>query len=224
MRRASQSLGCLRCRRASSPNKFSPTRLGSETAGSFSLYLRGVDVGLTTDGEDIDAIGFTTDGKLVVSTIGDFDAPNAQGRDEDLFVWENGQWQRFFVGAAVGLANEDVNGLWIDPATGELYLTVKDDFAFDNVAIDSNDIFVCTPTQAGGCTFRRFWDSDAHDYGSENLDAIGLGALPATFAADAQSRSVEPLTAEEMAADEENDDLDLVEVRNYVYLPWAVGR
>ncbi len=207
---------------------FTPTRLGHNTAGSFTRYLRGAEVGLTTDGEDIDAIGFTSADKLVVSTIGDFMAPNSQGYDEDLFVWDNGIWQRFFVGAAMGLANEDVNGLWIDPATGELYLTVKDDFVFDEgqvtAQIDSDDIFVCTPTQAGGCTFRRFWDSDAHDYGSENLDAIGLGALPATFAADAQSRSVEPLTAEEMAADEENDDLDLVEVRNYVYLPWAVGR
>jgi CSLREA domain-containing protein len=204
--------------------KFTPTRLGSDTAGSFTLYLRGADVGLTTDGEDIDAIGFTAAGNLVVSTIGDFDAPNAQGRDEDLFVWTNGQWQHFFVGANVGLANEDVNGLWIDPATGELYLTVKDDFAFDNVQIDSDDIFVCTPTQAGGCTFRRFWDSDVHDYGSENLDHIGLGSLPTTLVVDGQSRNLEALTAEEIAADEERDDLDLVEARTNVYLPWIVGR
>lgn len=204
--------------------KFTPTRLGSDTAGSFTLYLRGADVGLTTDGEDIDAIGFTAAGNLVVSTIGDFDAPNAQGRDEDLFVWTNGQWQRFFVGANVGLANEDVNGLWIDPATGERYLTVKDDFAFDNVQIDSDDIFVCTPTQAGGCTFRRFWDSDVHDYGSENLDHIGLGPLPATLAVDGQSRNAEALTAEDIAADEDRDDLDVMEASNRLYLPWVVGK
>ncbi|MCE7987714.1 MAG: hypothetical protein DYG89_41655 [Caldilinea sp. CFX5] len=203
---------------------FTPTRLGSDTAGSFALYLRGADVGLTTDGEDIDAIGFTADGKLVVSTIGDFDAPNAQGHDEDLFLWDNGVWQHFFEGAKAGLGNEDVNSLWIDPATGGLYLTVKDDFAFADVSVDANDIFVCTPVASGGCTFRRFWDSDVRDYGSENLDHIGLGPLPATLVVDGQPRNAELLTAEEIAADKESDDHDVVEGSNRLYLPWVVGK
>src|SRR5439155_6980805 len=117
--------------------RFIPTALGDNTAGTFAWYLRGADVGLTTDGEDIDAIGFTADGHLVVSTIGDFAAPNATGRDEDLFQLNNatfgnpsrGTWSQFFDGSSVGLANEDVNGVWIDPTKPDLYLTVKDSFA-----------------------------------------------------------------------------------------------
>ena len=63
--------------------EFIPTKLGSDTAGSFAWYLRGADVGLTSDGEDIDAISFTADGDLVVSTIGDFNTPSVSGKDED---------------------------------------------------------------------------------------------------------------------------------------------
>lgn len=211
---------------------FTPTRLGNDTAGSFTWLLHGADVGLTSDGEDIDAIGFTTDGHLVVSTIGDFTTPTASGRDEDLFRLDNatfgtpssGVWQLFFDGSQAGLANEDVNGLWIDNATGALYLTVKDSFAFNNVPIDADDIFVCTPRQGGACTYQLFWDSDARNFGAENLDSIGLGPLPATFMASGQAHSQEAVTAEEAIADDDSDDLDpedltLEEAANHLFLP-----
>ena len=208
--------------------QFIPTTLGSTTAGSFALYLRGADVGLTTDGEDIDAIGFTTDGHLVVSTIGDFNTPTLSGKDEDLIAWDkaSGAWRMFLDGSTVGLANEDVNSLWIDPANGEVYMTVKDSFAFGNVQIDSDDIFVCTPSSSGAstsCAYRRFWDSDVYDYGSENLDAIGLGVLPPTFGSSAQSSTAEALTHEEMATDDDIDDVNVEELIYPFFLPW-VGR
>ncbi|HET9912177.1 MAG TPA: S8 family serine peptidase, partial [Anaerolineales bacterium] len=38
--------------------RFAPTSLGSNTAGTFSVYLTGSSVGLTTNDEDIDAIDF----------------------------------------------------------------------------------------------------------------------------------------------------------------------
>jgi CSLREA domain-containing protein len=205
--------------------QFIPTTLGSTTAGSFALYLRGADVDLTTDGEDIDAIGFTTDGKLVVSTIGDFAVANLSGKDEDLIRLDDkttGAWSLFFDGSAVGLANEDVNGLWIDPTTGELYLTVKDSFAFDNgqgeVKIDADDIFVCTPTANDGCAYGRYWDSDDHDYGAENLDSIGLGGLPAAFAPTVQGSDVVS-TADEPVTDADIDDLNLEELIHQSFLP-----
>lgn len=207
--------------------QFMPTQLGSDTAGSFVWVLHGADVGLTTDGEDIDAIGFTADGQLIVSTIGDFNTPTASGRDEDLFRLDNatlgtpssGVWQLFFDGSQVGLANEDVNGLWIDTATGELYLTVKDSFAFSNVAIDSDDIFVCTPAQGGACTYWHFWDSDGHDYGAENLDGIGLGTPPPSFVASVQASDTTASTADELAVDADSDDLNLEELSNQIFLP-----
>ena len=209
--------------------QFTPTQLGSTTAGSFTLYLRGADVGLTTDGEDIDAIGFTADGNLVVSTIGDFAVTNLTGQDEDLIRLDDqsaGTWSFLLDGSTVGLANEDVNGLWIDPVTGELYLTVKDSFAFGEgqatVPIDADDIFVCTPMGSGAitsCAYRLFWDSDGHDYGSENLNAIGLGVLPPSFVAAVQASSDASPTPEELAPDDDIDDLNLEESIHQLYLP-----
>jgi CSLREA domain-containing protein len=204
--------------------QFTPTQLGSATAGNFALYLRGADVGLTTDGEDIDAIGFTADGKLVVSTIGDFAVTNLTGKDEDLIRLDDkitSVWSFLLDGSTVGLANEDVNGLWIDPATGELYLTVKDSFAFSNVAIDSDDIFICTPTQEGACTYGFFWDSDSHDYGAENLDSIGLGVLPASFVPGVQASATASSPADELTADDDSDDFSQEELGNQIFLPFA---
>lgn len=203
---------------------FTPTRLGNETAGSFTFFLRGADVGLTTDGEDIDAIGFTADGHLIVSTIGDFNTPTLAGKDEDLIQLDgasSGTWSLFLDGSAVGLANEDINGFWLDTTMSERYLTVKDSFAFTEgqnvVQIDADDIFVCTPAQTGSCTYRRFWDSDLHGYGAENLDGIGLGVLPATVVAGGQTDSTGG--PEGMAADEDIDDLNLEELINQQFVP-----
>jgi hypothetical protein len=213
--------------------RFTPTALGSDTAGSFVWHLRGADVGLTSDGEDIDLVDFSADGHLVVSTIGDFNAPDAAGQDEDLFQLDNatfgnpssGAWSLFFDASNGGLANEDLNGLWIDPASGELYLTVKDSFAFDDEEIDSDDIFICTPTETDGsitCAYELFWDSDEHDYGSENIDAIHLGALPLTFTAPVQASAEELTTPEEALADVDADDLDPEENEQQIFLPIVV--
>jgi PKD repeat protein len=65
--------------------RFVPTALGSITAGTWSLYFDGSDVGFAdANGEDLDAIGFDSLGRLLFSTTGSFAAPGASGDDEDL--------------------------------------------------------------------------------------------------------------------------------------------
>ncbi len=208
--------------------RFIPTALGSQTVGSFAWYLRGADVGLSTDSEDIDAIGFTDDAHLVVSTIGDFNTPNVAGKDEDLIQLNNatfgnpssGAWSLFLDGSTVGLANEDINGLWIDPVNNELYLTVKDQFAFAQQDIDANDIFVCTLSPAGACSYAFFWDADQHDYGADNLDSIGLGLLSPVLSATVQKSAVETGSDADVWMDEESDDLEVEEEPSlHVFLP-----
>ena len=185
---------------------------------------------MTTDGEDIDAIDFDDADNLVISTSGDVKTSSVTGKDEDLLVLYNatlgnpsaGEWRLWFDGSTVGLANEDVNGLWIDPMTGDRYLTVKDSFAFAGQQIDSDDVFVCTPTQVDGntvCRYTLFWDGDQHNYGSENIDSIHLGALPTTFVASVQASIEEPITPEEAQPDEDADDLDVEENNQIIYLP-----
>ncbi|MCX6050048.1 MAG: hypothetical protein NT075_33535 [Chloroflexi bacterium] len=206
--------------------QFIPTALGEQTAGTFAWYLHGLDVGLTTDGEDIDAIGFTADDHLVISTIGNFDAPNASGRDEDLFQLNNatfgnpssGTWRQYFDGSSAGMANEDINGLWLDPTQPDLYLTVKDSFAFDNKQMDGNDIFVCTLSQVGVCTYHLFWDADQSGTSAKHLDGMGIGALPPTFSAAAQPE-VSGQAEDDPANDDDIDDLDLPDTNNGLFLP-----
>ena len=99
-----------------------PLHSGTNTAGTFSSYFVGANVGLTTNGEDIDAIDFAPDGRLIVSTVGSFNVPGTSGIDEDLIALDPGgtSWSLYFDGSDVGLnqaSTEEINGLWIDPAT-----------------------------------------------------------------------------------------------------------
>ena len=165
--------------------KFVPTSLGSDTSGSFEWYFDGSDVGLDSSGEDIDAIGFTDDGTLVVSTLGGFNAGGVSGKDEDLWTFTatslgsdtSGSWAQYFDGSDVGLSDsgyEDVYGTWI-AANGDIYLTTRGGFVVSGVSGDGSDIFTCTPDSLGedtSCTYSAYWDGSAHDFGREIVDGI----------------------------------------------------
>jgi hypothetical protein len=71
--------------------RFVPTSLGDQTAGTWSRYFRGADVGLSGPSEDIDAIDVTlTDAgatTLLLSTRGNFSVPGLSGSKEDVFAF-----------------------------------------------------------------------------------------------------------------------------------------
>src|SRR5690606_35856714 len=83
--------------------RFVPTSLGTTTAGTFSWYFDGSDVGLTTSGEDIDAIDRLADGRLLISTSGSASVTGASGNDEDIFI---------FTPAAGGIGDNSSAGAW----------------------------------------------------------------------------------------------------------------
>ena len=165
--------------------KFVPTSLGSSTAGSFEWYFDGSDVGLDSRSEDIDAIGFTANGDLVISTLGGFSAGNVSGRDEDLWVFTasslgtstSGSWAQYFDGSDVGLSqsgNEDVWGAWIAD-NGDIYLSTRGKFSVSGVSGNGADIFYCTPGSLGSntsCTYHSYWDGSDHDFGDESIDGF----------------------------------------------------
>lgn len=172
--------------------RFTPTQLGSETAGTFTWFFDGSDVGLTSSSEDIDAIAFDPEGNLVISTKGSFHVGDVRGKDEDLFVLKNAQlgeetsgtWELYFDGSAVELTkgNEDIDGAWIDPTTGNLYLSTKGDFKAawleSSIEGDGNDIFICIPTTVDsntGCTFQAFFDGNTARL-TKRIDGISIGA------------------------------------------------
>jgi hypothetical protein len=168
--------------------RFIPTSTGATTAGTFQWYFDGSDVGLTTDAEDVDAIDFAPDGKLIISTLGSFSMTGASGNDEDLITFSptllgsttSGTWSMYFDGSDVGLnttSSEDITGVWIDPASNQLYLSTVGTFSVTGVSGDGADIFVCTPSSLGpttSCTFSMYWDGSTFGFAGEVADGIDI--------------------------------------------------
>ncbi|MCA9995532.1 MAG: DUF11 domain-containing protein [Anaerolineales bacterium] len=140
--------------------QFFPASLGNNTTGTFALVFDGSDVGLSASGEDIDAVSVTADGRLVLSTAGSWSVPGASGSDEDLFVFNAtslglltaGQFEMLYDGSDVDMSSEDVNGAWLDAATGDLYLTTTGDFSVAGLSGKDEDIFRFSPTSLGNNT------------------------------------------------------------------------
>jgi len=166
--------------------QFVPTSLGSTTAGTFSMYFDGSDVGLTTDNEDIDAIGLASDGRLVVSTIGAFAGTGASGNDEDLFIFTAttlgtntaGSFALHFDGSDVGLnqsADEDVDAAGFT-SSGALLLSTFGNFSVTGVSGADEDILQFNPTSLGSTTsgtFQMFLDLSTVGI-STAADVIGV--------------------------------------------------
>ncbi len=102
--------------------RFDPTSLGSGTAGSWSVYFDGSDVGLAnSSSEDVKAIALDPDNNnLHLSTVGNFSVPGIAGADEDVVVFTptstgpntSGNFEPvlFFDGSGVGIGG-DIRGL-----------------------------------------------------------------------------------------------------------------
>lgn len=145
--------------------RFVPTSLGANTAGAFSWYFDGSDVGLTTNDEDVDAIGLTSDGRLVLSTLGSFSVSGVSGTDADLIVFNAtslgantaGTFQMYFDASDVGLSttNEDVDAACILP-NGDILLSTIGNFSVPGVSGQDEDILRFTPTSLGTNTAGTF--------------------------------------------------------------------
>lgn len=178
--------------------RFTPTSLGPSTKGSYELYFDGSDVGLDTDNtdENIDAIAFTPDGRLLISTSGSFSVPglsaSVSGHDEDLIVFNSngfgpvteGTWDMYYDGSDVGLYDggnaEDINGAVIDRDSGNIFLSTLGTFFVPGVSGDGADIFFCVPSSLGSktacTTYAPFFDGSLHglDTTSEVIDDFVL--------------------------------------------------
>ncbi len=177
--------------------RFIPTSLGKGTAtqGSYQLVLDGSDAGLDTFdssgvNEGIDALSRTPDGKLLISTAGSFAVPALSGDDEDLFAFtptslgatSAGTWSLYLDGSDVDLgeSNEDIQNLWLDPTTGNLYIMAAG--ATVNGGLDDgDDIWVCHPLSLGDnsqCIWQRYWDGDYFGVDVKIVDALDIAIAP----------------------------------------------
>ena len=163
---------------------------GPTTTGTFSMYFNGVDVGLDSSNDYIDAIEILPDGKLLFSTRGNPTVPGPTGlADEDLLQFTpvtlgnttSGTWALYFDGSDVGLADnsqEDVDALDVD-ANGAIYLSTLGDFSVTGVAGADEDVFFCTPTSLGSntvCTYSTalYFDGSTWGQSANDVDAFNL--------------------------------------------------
>lgn len=167
--------------------RFTPTSTGSTTAGTWSWYFDGSDVGLSTSDEDIDALVVLPDGRLIISVVGNVSVTGVSGADEDLLAFSpnalgsttSGTWAMYFDGSDVGLSNtsnEDVNGVWVD-AAGKIYLTTLGNFSVTGVSGDGSDIVACMPGSLGStttCTWSMYWDGSVNGFSGEVTDSLTI--------------------------------------------------
>jgi hypothetical protein len=158
---------------------FTPTKLGPDTAGTFAFYLDGSDVGLSQDGEDIDAIEYTAGGDLLVSTKGKATVAGVTALDEDVMHFTPtalgantaGEWSLVMDGSDLALTDgsEDVNAL--AEYNGLLFLMTKGAFhAADGVSDlsgDEDDLF-------GLGLFQQGDDTAGQLFAYLNADTLGF--------------------------------------------------
>ena len=169
--------------------RFTPAVPDDYSAGTFAPVFDGSAAGLTAQGNsdlDVDSVARAPSGDLIISLTANFvvNGGSLTGGDEDLLLWNSAtnQFELFLDGSTLGLTNsgEDVTGAWVDPASGETYLTTLGLFSASGLAGDSDDVFV----QTGG-PFELFFDGDDFPgLGLESLDALALVVGPPTPQAD----------------------------------------
>jgi hypothetical protein len=189
---------------------------------SFSLYLKGADIGLTTASEDIDALGVAADGDLLISVIGTAKAfgpgnSTVTALDEDILKCNRtGKTCTFyFDGSAIKLTagSEDVDALWVDLATGHEqnhYLSIKGSFdaqgSRNRLKGAKSDALGCTPLGLGNSTdcflFKALFVAATAKY-KASLDGLWVSFTPLTVAASA------------VAVDAEESEALLVDTAEY---------
>jgi hypothetical protein len=167
---------------------FTATSLGPNTAGSFSLYFDGSDVGLTADAHDLDAVEPLPDGRILLSTTGSLTVPGASALDEDLLAFTpnslgastDGTFALHFDGSDVDLtaSGEDVDAAAVD-ASGDIYLSTLDLFAVTGVSGADEDVFAFTPGSLGAVTSGSYsptlyFDGSAFGLSANDVFAIDL--------------------------------------------------
>ncbi len=172
--------------------RFDATSLGNNTAGTFSMYLDGNDVGLDATSEYLDSLHVLPDGRVLISTTGSPSVSGVTGAaDEDILAFTpttlgdvtSGSWSLYFDGSDVGLAdssNEDVDAIAVH-SNGDIYLSTAVDFTVTGVSGFDEDVFVCTPTSLGSVTACNYSPSLYFDGSVYGLDANDVDGIDLTL-------------------------------------------
>lgn len=133
--------------------RFVASSLGANTSGSFSLFFDASVRGFSTDNEDIDAIAIAPDGRLLLSTLGPYNASGLAGDDTDIVAvnLSTGAVSLFFDGSAEGLlasSAQDIDGLALS-ADGLLF-SIQGDAVQNGASLFDEDILLGGPGRGLG--------------------------------------------------------------------------
>jgi len=156
---------------------------GDTLSVQHELLFDGSDVGLSGDGEDLDALAILPDGRIILSPTSRATVPGVTAEDEDLLLFTPamtelnsglgkrtaGTWSLLFDGSDVGLSsdNEDLDALSILP-DGRIVISTLSDGSVtgptgSGISIRGEDLLAFTPAVDGlgamilGTTTRGTW-------------------------------------------------------------------
>jgi hypothetical protein len=136
---------------------FTPTSVGADTAGTFSLHFDGSDVGLEAPEEDVDALDLR-EGDLYLSTTGSFATGTLSGGPQDVFVCRAaslgassacGSQEIAFDGAGAGLdaASEDLDAFSFFQddtlAAPPAFFSTRGSYSTPTAVGTRSDLFAC---------------------------------------------------------------------------------
>lgn len=172
--------------------RFTPSSLGSVTAGTWSIFFDGSTKGLTGAAENIDAVSVLPDGRLLISTSGAATVPGvASAADEDLLSYNRSTntWSLYFDGSDVGLTTndaEDIDALYFEnggAANPTLFFSTRGAFAVPGASGQNEDMVWFNPTSLGANTAGSFvsplaFDGSRFGLAGFDIDGFSRGRAP----------------------------------------------
>jgi hypothetical protein len=115
---------------------------------------------------DPSAIAVTPKGRLVVAFRG----------SHDLVVRSGKGWRTYLPGSAIGLTGpgEQIDSAWIDPRSGDVYLSTNGPFTANGVTGDRTDVLAASHKATGWKT-RIVWRGHANGLGNANVTGFAFG-------------------------------------------------
>jgi hypothetical protein len=168
--------------------KFVASSTGTNTAGTFSMYIDGSDIGLTTTDENINALDYisTVNGvhKMLISTKGALSAGGITAGNEDVVNLSatsvgNNTVATFAIevdGSSYAHGSEDIDALQfvdLEGTANDYYIfSFASDFATGSISGNSGDLFSFLPSYN---SYGIFSNASAVGLAGENVDCFSLG-------------------------------------------------
>lgn len=165
--------------------QFNASSSGNNTSGIWSMYFDGSDVGLDASGEDIDAFTILSNGRILISTSGNFSVSGASGNDEDIILFTPtsignntaGAMEIYFDSSDIGIT-DDIDGIELGSA-GQLFFSSSGTISPVNITAYDEDILFCLTKNLGSntdCEFSSelFFDGSSWGLSKHDLDAISI--------------------------------------------------